>query len=175
MFLLDWAGLRTDRPLGGDSTGLQSHPGWCPLTIMWCVCFSPTSTSTHSDDHVVSLIRSLQSNWNWETCILQGGSPEACSRTWGLWHQEQPWHVRSTCNPSRSLSPRPVPPISSAYSPDPWDLSFPNSPLSTMKLQSPEYTPCLLMLLCPFGGHMAIIISKIFFATQESIFVPMGW
>ena len=31
------------------------------------------------------------------------------------------------------------------------------------------------MLLCPFGGHMAIVISKIFFfATQEQIFVLTG-
>ena len=79
----------TDRPLGGDSTGPQSQPGWCPFTITWCVYFSPTSTSTHSDDHAISLMRSLQSNWNWERCILQVGSPEACSRTWGLWHQKQ--------------------------------------------------------------------------------------
>ena len=30
------------------------------------------------------------------------------------------------------------------------------------------------MLLCRFGGHMAIVISKIFFATQEQIFVLTG-
>lgn len=68
----------------------------------------------------------------------------------GLWHQKQPWHVRSTCNPSRSLSPRPVPSISSAFSPDslrpflflralppPWNcnaLNIPTSAYVTMPL-----------------------------------------